>query len=413
LFDQQAAATPPRTRFLRNAVILGLLTAIGPLAIDMYLPSLPSIGASLGADAGSVLMSMTAFFVTFAIGQLIFGPVSDMVGRKPPLYCGIALFAAASIGCALATDVQTLILFRAVQGLGGAAGIVIPRAIVRDLHSGVDEARLLSLLMLVFSVSPLLAPLIGSQVVALASWRWVFWLVTAVALLGLGLLAVSVRETRLHALRADSSVAGMLDACRTLLLDGNFVGLSLIGAFALAGFFVFLANSSFILMRHYHLSSTEYSLVFSGNAAAFFFATQLNGWLAARFGLSAIVRPAIAGYAAAMALMFALSQSGVDNLFVLGALLFIGNGFLGLLLPVTSVLALAEHGPIAGTAASLMSTLQLAVGSAVMAASGVFANGTVGPMVDGIAASGSVAVLIGVLTLRRGRELRVAMPPGE
>lgn len=410
MFDQQAP--PPRTRFLRNAVILGLLTAIGPLAIDMYLPSLPSIGASLGADPGAVLMSMTAFFVTFAIGQLVFGPVSDMVGRKPPLYCGIALFAVASIGCALANDLPTLVAFRAVQGLGGAAGIVIPRAIVRDLHSGIDETRLLSLLMLVFSVSPLFAPLIGSQVVALTSWRGVFWLVTAIAILGLVLLATTVRETRLHAHRADSSFFGVLRACATLLCDARFVGLCLIGAFALAGFFVFLANSSFILMRHYHFSSTAYSLVFSGNAAAFFFATQLNGWLAARFGLAAIVRVAILLYAACLALMLGLSLAGVGNLLVLGAPLFVSNAMLGLVLPITSVLALADHGPIAGTAASLMSTLQLAVGAAVMAASGLFANGTVAPMLDGIAASGFVAVLFGLVTLRRQRAPALALPPG-
>jgi MFS transporter, DHA1 family, multidrug resistance protein len=410
LFDQPGDSQP-RTGFVRNAIILGLLTAIGPLAIDMYLPSLPSIGANLGADAGSVLMSMTAFFVTFAFGQLVFGPVSDMVGRKPPLFCGIALFALAGIGCALASDVQTLIVFRAVQGFGGAAGIVIPRAIVRDLHSGVDEARLLSLLMLVFSVSPLFAPLIGSQVVAVANWRAVFWIVTAMAILGLVLLALAVRETRPRALRGSSSIAGIFAACRTLLRDGRFIGLCFMGAFALAGFFVFLANSPFILMRHYHLSSTAYSLVFSGNAAAFFLSTQLNGWLAARYGLSAIVRPAMFGYAVALVLMVTLSLSGVENFIVLGGLFFVSNGFLGVLLPVTSVLALADHGPIAGMAASLMSTLQLATGAAVMSVSSLFADGTAAPMIDVIVASGLVSVALGILTVRGDRVPAMAPPP--
>ena len=156
---------------VRNALVLGLLTAIGPFAIDMYLPALPSIGASLGADTDAVLMSLTAFFVTFGLGQLVYGPISDMVGRKPPLYFGIALFAAASIGCALATDIDMLIAFRFVQGIGAAAGMVVPRAIVRDLHTGVDAARLMSLLMLVFSVSPILAPLTGSIVIELIGWR--------------------------------------------------------------------------------------------------------------------------------------------------------------------------------------------------------------------------------------------------
>ena len=409
----QQTLSPPRPQFLRNALILGLLTAIGPFAIDMYLPSLPSIGATLGASPDSVLLSMTAFFVTFALGQLIFGPVSDMVGRKPPLYFGIALFAAASVGCALSQDIQTLIIFRAIQGLGGAAGIVIPRAVVRDLHSGVDEARLLSLLMLVFSVSPLLAPLVGSQIIQFASWRAVFWLVTGLALLGMIMLAVSIKETRPRELRTNSGFVNVIEASGKLLLDAKFMGLTCIGGFALAGFFVFLANSSFVMMGHYHLSPTEYSLVFSSNAAAFFFTSQLNGWLGAKFGLDKIVRPCLFIYGAALSILFVLSQSGVDNIVVLGVFFFLSNACLGIIMPVTSVLAMAEHGPIAGTASSLMSTLQLAAGAAVMAISGKFANGTAAPMIDGIVICGFFAFVIGLMTLRKMRAVKLAMSSAE
>ncbi len=401
------AANPP-VRFLRNAVILGLLTAIGPFAIDMYLPALPSIGASLGADSGAVLMSMTAFFVSFAAFQLVFGPLSDMIGRKPPLYVGIALFALASIGCALAGDVRTLILFRALQGVGGAAGIVIPRAIVRDLHRGVDEARLLSLLMLVFSVSPLLAPLVGSQVVELASWRGVFWLVCALALLALLMLALAVRETRPSAQRSGRGFAGVFEACGKLARDPRFLGMTFIGGFALSGFFVFLSNSSFVMMGRYHFTATEYSLAFSVNAAAFFFTSQFNGWLGARFGLAAMVRPALWGYAAALAVMCVLAAAGVDNYWAVGAPFFISNAFLGLVMPVTSVLALDAHGPIAGTAASLLSTLQLAVGAAVMAISGKFADGTLAPMVYAIAVCGLAAFATGMVTPIVGRSAGAA-----
>ncbi len=150
------------SNFLRTALVLGLLSAIGPFAIDMYLPALPSIGQTLGASVGAVQASLMAFFISLGIGQIIYGPVSDMLGRKPPLYFGLALFAVASVGCALAPDVETLVLLRFVQGLGACAGMVIPRAVVRDLHTGTDAARLMSLLMLVFSVSPILAPLAGS-----------------------------------------------------------------------------------------------------------------------------------------------------------------------------------------------------------------------------------------------------------
>ncbi len=136
--------------FFRIALILGLLSAIGPFAIDMYLPALPSIGQDLHADNNVTQLTLLAFFISFALSQLVYGPISDMWGRKLPLYLGIGLFAVASIGCALSTDIETLIAFRFVQGIGGAAGMVIPRAIVRDMHTGVQAARLMSLLMLVF-----------------------------------------------------------------------------------------------------------------------------------------------------------------------------------------------------------------------------------------------------------------------
>ena len=165
-------------KFLRTAVVLGLLSAIGPFAIDMYLPALPSIGEDLGAGTAAVQMSLLVFFLSMGLGQIVVGPVSDMVGRKPPLYLGLALFAVGGIGSALAPTIEWLIAFRFIQGLGACAGMVVPRAIVRDLHTGTEAARLMSLLMLVFSVSPILAPLTGSLVIEGFGWRAVFWVVT-------------------------------------------------------------------------------------------------------------------------------------------------------------------------------------------------------------------------------------------
>lgn len=186
----------PASRYLKTALILGLLSAIGPFAIDMYLPALPDIGRSLGAEVGAVQLTLTVFFLAMGTGQLFYGPVSDMVGRKPPLYVGLGLFTLASIGCALASDVQTLIALRFLQGLGAAAGMAIPRAVVRDLHTGTEAARLMSLLMLVFSVSPILAPLAGSGVIALTGWRGVFWAVALASLAGMVLVFGSLKETR-------------------------------------------------------------------------------------------------------------------------------------------------------------------------------------------------------------------------
>ncbi len=391
----------PQPRFLRNAVILGLLTALGPFAIDMYLPSLPVVGLSLGVSADRALLSLTAYFVTFAMGQMVFGPVSDLVGRKPPLYAGLGLFLAASIGCALAKDINTLILLRAVEGLGGAAGMVIARAIVHDLHRGNEEVRLLSMLMLVFSVSPVLAPLVGSVIIEFSSWRGVFWLIAVLAVLGLAMTATLVPETRPAALRVDSSMKSVAIACGRLLRDGPFMSLSFVGTFAICGFFVFLANSSFVFTGHYGLTPRGYSLVFGVNAAAFFAGAQLSGWMAQRFGLRRVVRGSLAAYAASLLLLVSLMAAGIQSLALVVALLFVGYGFVGLMLPGASVLAMAHHGAIAGTASSLMNTLQLLTGTVAMAISGHFANGTPLPMVIGIACCASAAALLAFATLHR------------
>jgi MFS transporter, DHA1 family, multidrug resistance protein len=387
------------TRFLRNAITLGLLSAIGPFAIDMYLPALPDIGRNLHADTGAVQMSLTVFFIALSLGQSVYGPLSDMIGRKVPLYLGLALFSISSIGCALAPSIGALIAFRFLQGLGACAGMVIPRAIVRDLHTGVDATRLMSLLMLVFSISPILAPLTGSFVIQLGGWRAVFWVVLVAAVVGWAILG-TLTETRQPAERASSSVRGAVAAYGLLLRDRHFLGLAFIGAFGISSFFVYLSNSPFVLIEHYHLSPRLYSLCFSVNAASFFAVAQFTGWLASRFGLRRLVRGAVIVYATVMLALLALFASGVDSLYVMAAFLFVGYGCLGLVIPTTAVLALEEHGEIAGTASALMGTIQFVTGAVLMVFVGSFLNGTALPMVAGIAGCATVALVLAGTTLR-------------
>ncbi len=387
--------------FVRMAVVLGLLSAIGPFAVDMYLPALPSIGQSLGASVHAVQASLVAFFISLGIGQIVYGPVSDMVGRKPPLYFGLLLFAGGSVGCALAPNIETLIALRFVQGLGACAGMVVPRAVVRDLHTGNDAARLMSLLMLVFSVSPILAPLAGSLLIEVSGWRSVFWAVTVLAGLGLVLLATSLTETRPPELRVDSSFRGAIAAYGQLLRDRRFMGLVFIGAFGMASFFAYLANSSFVLIDHYGLTPRQYSIAFAVNAASFIGASQLTGRLAKRYGLARIVKVAVTGYAALMLVLLSANLAGFDGLELMLALLFVGYGFLGLVIPSTAVLALDRHGAIAGTASALMGTLQFMTGVLVMALVGWFVDGTARPMVTGIAGCATVAFGLAQRTLRR------------
>ncbi len=357
----------------RLALVLGLITAIGPFAIDAYLPALPAIGESLGAAPGAVQMTLTAFFLSLGFGQLVYGPAADMYGRKAPLYFGLAMFVAFSVGCALATSVEVLIVCRFFQGLGACAGMVVPRAIVRDLHTGTDAARLMSMLMLVVSISPILAPLTGGFIVAGFGWRGVFWFVFIAALLALGLLHFGLKETREHHARASSTVKSAFAAYWTLLQDRHFMGLTMTGSFGVASFFSYLSNSSFIFINHYHFSPQMFGVFFGINAFAFF--------------------------AAAQGAVTAIFLAGVDSVAVLVGFLFTGFGFLGLVIPTTAVMALEEQGHVAGTASALLGTLQFGTGSVVMSLVAPFGNATPVPMVLAIAVVSIISTLLAFITL--------------
>jgi len=391
------------------ALVLGLLSAIGPFAIDMYLPALPAIGADLRADIGAVQMSLTVFFLALGVGQLLYGPVSDMLGRKPPLYFGLALFVVASVGCAMATSVDTLIMLRFIQGLGAAAGMAIPRAVVRDLHTGTDAARLMSLLMLVFSVSPILAPLAGSGVIALSGWRGVFWVVAVAGLVGLVTTGFSLRETREAKDRLDSSLGGALRAYWLLLRDPHYMGLVFIGGFAMSGFFVYLANSSFVFIEHYGLTPTQYSLAFGVNAAGFIGASQFTGALGERMGLVPLVRRAALACGMVMVVLMGYFLSGGDNFWVLIVLYFIASAFMGFVIPTTGVLSLEAHGAIAGTASALMGTLQMLTGALMMSAIAVFTNGSPIAMVSGMTLGAGIALVLTWMTLGHHRVAALAV----
>jgi DHA1 family bicyclomycin/chloramphenicol resistance-like MFS transporter len=389
---------------VRNAIILGLLSAIGPFAIDMYQPALPTIATDLRAETGAVQMSLLAFFIALAIAQLFCGPLSDMVGRKVPLYGGLILFAIGSVGSALATNIDVLVMFRFLQGLGAAAGTVIPRAVVRDLHTGVDAARLMSLLMLVFSISPILAPLSGSVLIDFFGWRGVFWAVLVAALVGIVLVATALKETRGAEARLESNLSSALRGYGRLLKDRYFMGLAAIGGFGIASFFVYLANSSFILIDHYGLTRSQYAVAFSVNAVSFFSVSQLNGVLGARFGLRRVMRVAVSGFAAVMLAMFAAVLMGHHSLWLIASFLFVGYGFLGLVIPTTAVLALEDHGEIAGTASALLGTLHFVIGGIAIGITGAFFDGSALPMIGGIAACAVTAFLLALIVFSRKTE---------
>src|SRR5260221_7900853 len=239
--------------FTRNAVVLGLLSAVGPFAIDMYLPALPAIAADLHATTSATQMTLIAFFVSFGLCQIVYGPLSDVYGRKLPLYGGLTLFILGAIGCALSPTVGWLIAFRFLQGIGAAMG-VIPRAIIRDLHTGAEATKLMSLVMLVFSVSPILAPLTGSALIVPFGWRAVFVAVGIAALIALSLVAFLLPETRPAHERIPGSIRGVFGNFGELLQDWHFLGLTFIGGLRIFIFFSFLSPSSLVYIRPHVLS---------------------------------------------------------------------------------------------------------------------------------------------------------------
>jgi DHA1 family bicyclomycin/chloramphenicol resistance-like MFS transporter len=366
--------------FLRNAVILGLITAVGPFAIDMYLPALPTIAADLNASTAATQMTLMVFFVAFGLCQIVYGPVSDMVGRKAPLYFGLVVFALGSLGCALAPSIGWLITFRALQGVGASAVMVIPRAIIRDLHTGVEGTRLMALVMLVLSVSPILAPVTGSALIVPFGWRAVFLAVLVVAGIGLVLLT-TLHETHPAEQRVRLSLGSLTAGFGTLLRDPRFLGLTFIGGLGMASFFTFLASASFVYIDHFGLTPTMFSIAFSVNAIGFIGASQFAASLGERFGLMRLVTTAVAGYATVLAVLLALTLAGVDSLPVLVVLLIVGFAFMGLVIPTVMVLALDEHGPIAGMASALGGTLQMLLGALMIVVASAFFDGTVLPMV--------------------------------
>jgi MFS transporter, DHA1 family, multidrug resistance protein len=392
-----------KTSFARNAIVLGLLAAVGPFAIDMYLPALPTIAADLQTTTAATQMTLTAFFIAFGVSQLVYGPVADMVGRKPPLYFGLGVFIAGSVGCALAPSAEWLIFFRFVQGIGAASVMVIPRAIIRDLHTGTEATRLMALVMLVFSVSPILAPLAGSGIIVPFGWRAVFVAITVAACLSVFMVFAFLPETRPPEERIRPGLRSVLGGFGQLLRHARFLGLTFIGGFGMASFFVFLASSSFVYMDHFGLTPVQYSFAFSINAVGFIGASQFAYKLGERFGLARMVTVAVSCFAAVMTLLLAVTVAGVDNLAVLIVMLVTGNAFLGLVIPTTMVLSLEEHGPIAGIASALGGTLQMVTGGVAIVIMSLFFDGTTLPMVAAIALCALAALGFAWATLGRAR----------
>ncbi|MEO9529091.1 multidrug effflux MFS transporter [Roseibium sp.] len=389
--------------FVRAAVVLGLLAVVGPFAIDLYLPAMPEIVRDLNTDDAAVHMTFTVYFIAFGLAQMIYGPLADRFGRKMPVFIGLVVFIAGSALCAAAPDVSTLTIGRFVQALGAAAPMVIVRAVVRDLHTGSRATRLMALVMLVISISPMLAPLTGSVIIQFGSWRLIFGVLAVLAFAAMVQMAFLLPETLPPERRARIDAVAMIRSAVYLLRDARFMGLTLISGFSLASFFVFIAAAPLVYMSHYGLTPTGFSLVFALNAVGFFASSQFAATFGERFGMGRVALLAVCGFAAATSLLFVLVWSGIDDLPVLMALLFLGNTCLGQVIAPTMVMSLEEHGEHAGMASSLGGTFQMVSGGVMILICSPFFDRTPLPLVGAVAACALTALIIALLTLRPAR----------
>ncbi|WP_072807165.1 multidrug effflux MFS transporter [Rhodococcoides yunnanense] len=391
---------------LRVILVLGALIALGPLTIDMYLPALPSIVDDLNSSAAAVQLTLTGTLIGLALGQLVIGPLSDIVGRRIPLIAGTAVHIVASLLCVVAPNVAVLGVFRGLQGLGAAAAAVVAMAVVRDLFTGRAAATVLSRLMLVMGVAPVLAPSIGGAVLLAGSWRWVFGVL---ALLGVALLVVAVvalRESLPPERRRSRGVMPVIRTYRSLLRDGQFVVLVLVAALAMSAMFAYIAGSSFVLQDEFGLNEQQFAIVFALGAIALIGASQANVVLLGHFTPVRIVVTALSVSVAAALVMAVLAVADVGGMFGFLVPLWFVLGAVGFVMPNAPALALSRHGEAAGTAAALLGAAQFGAGAIVAPVVGVLGN-------DGVAVSVtmvgvSAIALIALMTVTRSAAARTA-----
>ncbi len=393
-----------QTGMLRTALILGLICVTGPFAIDMYLPALPAIEAALGTSVSGAQLTLVAYFLAYGTAQLVYGPLSDQIGRKKTLLIGMSIFAVGSVICASAPSIEVLVIGRLVQGIGGATVMVIPRAIIRDLYTGAQATRLMATIMLVISISPMLAPLAGSGIVALGSWREIFLVMGIFAALSLTLAQVMLPETLKPQRRRNVNIKELSRSCGILLRDPVFVGLTFIAGFGMASFFLFVSSASFVYTGQYGLTPTEFSLAFAFNAVGFFIATQIAGRLADNWGLATLIGRGVFGFATCATILAVLMLAGFNGMWLLLIGLFLAYACLGVVIPSAMVAALDAHGRRAGMASSLSGSMTMLTSAICIGLSTPFFDGTALPMVASIALCGLAAVTLVIFTMPKLRQ---------
>jgi len=411
--EQDAAANAPQSGhppslFYRLALVLGALSALGPLAIDMYLPSFPAISRDFGTTPAAVQGTLAFYFIGLASGQVFYGPVSDRFGRKPPLYFGLALFTLAALGCAMATNIETLMIGRLLQALGGGAAMVIARAVVRDHFGERDSVRLLSMLMLVMGLAPILAPLLGGQLVSVSGWRSIFLLQALSSAL---LLFVGVRRFLPESLpperRQSHTAASILRIYAGLFRNRLFMADTLVSSLMTGAMFSYISGSPFVFMEVYKVTPQHYGLFFGSNALGLIAASQLTGRLVARYPTRDVLRVVLLIAATSSVLLLAAAVTGFAGFAGILLPLFCMVSCQGLTSPLTAALALSPQGRNAGTASALLGMVPFLAGAGGGALVGAFYDGSAVPMALVMAVCGVGACAVHLLF---GRKPMAAAP---
>ncbi len=385
--------------FALTAMLAGL-TAVGPLTTDMYLPSLPDIARQLGASTAEVQLTLSVYLIGFAIGQLFYGPISDRHGRRPVLLAALTLYCAATIVCALATSIEMLIVARGVQAIGGSGGIVLARAIVRDLYSGARAGRELSLIAMVMALAPVIAPVIGGAMETAFGWRSIFFALVGTGIAGVGTVWLLLPETLAARATEGVSLSSMLASYRVVARKKAFLAYLGLGAASYAGLFAWISGASFVLQSLYGLSPFDFGVAFALGSLGYMAGSALSARLAGPVGLDGVIGIGgcfLAAGGLCMIFAVALGLTSAASMIVPVAIYLAG---LGMVLPHSIAGALTPFPERAGAASSLFGFVQQCAGALCGAAVGWSLGANAWPLAVAVAAMGGATLLIWILTRR-------------
>jgi DHA1 family bicyclomycin/chloramphenicol resistance-like MFS transporter len=388
-----------RTGRLWIAIILGALTAFGPLSLDMYLPSLPELAKDLHSSPSLAQLSLTACLVGLAVGQLVAGPLSDVRGRRLPLIIGLSLYVITSFLCSISPSIETLIVLRFIQGLGGSAGVVVARAMVRDMYSGTELTKFFALLMLVNGVAPIAAPIAGAQLLRFTSWPGVFIVLGVIGLVMLASVLFGLRETLPVSQRSGGGLKNTLSTYGRLLRDRMFMGYAVSQGLVFAAMFAYIAGSPFVIQDLFGASPQMFSLIFAVNGLGIIITGQVTGRLASRFGETKLLVAGLVYATTGGLLLLAMIALG-SGLYVILVPLFMVVSSVGIVSTAAFSLAMQKQGQAAGSASALQGLLSLIGGALVAPLVGLGGSGTALPMGIVIAVADVGAILCYVLMIR-------------